>query len=324
MNKVLRILSVLTLCVPLIALAPQASEAAPASWAIGTSSSGSSPYKLGANLAKALSGKQSAVTLSAQATAGFNENLFLVAAGEIPMAMITSLDLTDAYNERKAYAGNPQFKKLRRMFLYAVEHGHQFVRADSDIKVFMDIKGRKFNMNTPASITSIRNDNMLAAFGLSRKDVKVVEIATSGAFDAIRDNVADMSANGMSIGNASLMELASSVPIRLIEIPEDVFPKFKELMGGSVDYGVIPAGSYNGQTEDVKTWVGYNLLFTSEDVDEEAIYAITKAYWESLPELEAMDRGFKLVTKELAPFGPQDVPLHPGVVRYFKEVGFLK
>ena len=322
MNKAFRILSVFALCLPLLALAPQTAGAA--SWAIGTSSSGSSPYKLGANLAKVLSGKQSAAVLSAQATAGFNENLFLVAAGEIPVGMITSLDLTDAYNERKAYAGNPQFKKLRRMFLYAVEHGHQFVRADSDIKTFMDIKGKKFNMNTPASITSIRNDNLLAAFGMSRKDVKVVEIATSGAFDAIRDNVADMSANGMSVGNASLMELSSSVPIRLIEIPEDVFPKFKELMAGSVDLGVIPGGTYKGQDTDVKTWVGYNLLFTSEDADENTIYAITKAYWENLPDLEAMDRGFKLVNKDLATFGPQDVPLHPGVEKYFKEVGFVK
>ncbi len=324
MNNVLRILGVAALCLSLTAGMTQASEAAAANWAIGTSSSGSSPYKLGANLAKVLSGKQSAVTLSAQATAGFNENLFLVAAGEIPLGMITSLDLTDAYNGRKAYEGNPQFKKLRRMFLYAVEHGHQFVRADSDIKEFMDIKGRKFNMNTPASITSIRNDNMLAAFGLSRKDVKVVEIATSGAFDAIRDNVADMSANGMSIGNASLMELSSSVPIRLIEIPEDVFPKFKELMAGSVDYGVIPGGTYKGQDTDVKTWVGYNLLFTSADADENTIYELTKAYWENLAELEAMDRGFKLVKPELATFGPQDVPMHPGVEKYFREVGFIK
>ena len=238
--------------------------------------------------------------------------------------MRNSISSPERYNERKAYAGNPQFKKLRRMFLYAVEHGRQFVRADSDIKQFTDIKGRKFNMNTPASISSIRNDNMLTAFGMSCKDVKAVEIATSGAFDAIRDNVADMSANGMSIGNASLMELASSVLIRLIEIPEDVFPKFKELMAGSVDLGVIPGGTYKGQDTDVKTWVGYNLLFTSEDTDEDAIYAITKAYWENLSDLEAMDRGFTLVNKDLATFGPQDVPLHPGVERYFKEAGLLK
>ena len=324
MSRVFRVLGIAALCLPLLALAPTQSKAAAGSWAIGTSSSGSSPYKLGANLSKVLNSKQSAVVLSSQATAGFNENLFLVAAGEIPIGMITSLDLTDAFNERKVYQGNPQFKNLRRMFLYAVEHGHQFVRADSDIKQFMDIKGRKFNMNTPAWITSIRNDNMLTAFGLTRKDVKPIEIATSGAFDAIRDNVADMSANGMSIGNASMLELSSSVPIRLIEIPEDVFPKFKELMAGSVDYGVIPGGTYSGQDTDVKTWVGYNLLFTSKDVDENVIYEITKSYWENLPELEAMDRGFTLVKTDLATFGPQDVPLHPGVEKYFKEVGFIK
>jgi TRAP transporter TAXI family solute receptor len=209
------------------------------------------------------------------------------------------------------------------LFPYSVEHGHQFVRADSDIKKFTDIKGRRFNMNTPASITSIRNDHMLAAFGMSRKDVQAIEIATSGAFDAIRDKVADMSANGLSIGNASLLELSSSVPIRLISIPEDVFPKFNELMGGNMQYGVIPAGTYNGQTEDAWTFVSYNLLFTHKDTDENIIYEITKAYWEHLTELGAMDSGFKLLTRESAIFGPKDVPLHPGAERYFKEAGLL-
>lgn len=293
------------------------------SWAIATSSSGSSPYKLGTNIANVLSSNQSDVVLSAQSTAGFNENLFLVADGEVPIGMITGLDLMNAYNQQESYAGNPQFTKLRRMFIYSVEYGHQFVRADSDIKEFTDIKGKKFNMNTPASITSIRNNHLLSAFGMSRDDVEVVEIATSGAFDAIRDNIANMSANGLSIGNASLLELSSSIPIRLIGIPEDAFLKFKELMANTVDYGVIPAGTYNGQDEDCWTWVGYNLLFTSEDVDEDLIYEITKAYWENLSELQEMDSGFKLVTTAMATYGPQDVPLHPGVERYLKEAGLM-
>lgn len=324
MGTCFRILCAMAIGASLMTVTAPSAQAAPASWAVATSSSGSSPYKQGSNLANVVSRHQSKVALSAQASAGFNENLFLVAGGEVKIGMIASLDLWSAYGEKGRYAGNPQFKNLRRMFPYSVEHGHQFVRADSDIRKFTDIKGKRFNMNTPASITSIRNDNMLAAFGMSRKDVKPVEIATSGAFDAIRDKVADMSANGLSIGNASLLELSSSVPIRLIEIPKDVFPKFNELMGGNMEYGVIPGGTYKGQDTDVWTFVSYNLLFTSKDADEETIYAITKAYWENLKELGEMDSGFKLLKLADATFGPKDVPLHPGAERYFKEAGLLK
>ena len=324
MNRLLRIFGVLALCVSSVFMMASVSGAAPASWAVATSSSGSSPYKQGSNLANVISRHQSSVALSAQASAGFNENLFLVAGGEVKIGMIASLDLWNAYGERGRYAGNPQFKNLRRLFPYSIEHGHQFVRADSDIQKFTDIKGKRFNMNTPASITSMRNDNMLAAFGMSRKDVKAVEIATSGAFDAIRDKVADMSANGLSIGNASLLELSSSVPIRLIEIPKDVFPKFNELMGGNMEYGVIPGGTYKGQNTDVWTFVSYNLLFTHKDTDEQAVYEITKAYWDNLKELGEMDSGFKLLKLQDATFGPKDVPLHPGAERYFKEAGLLK
>ena len=324
MNKLLRILGMAALCLSLFAITPGYACAAAPAWAIATSSSGSSPYKQGTNIANLLSSNQTAVALSAQASAGFNENLFLVAAGEVKIGMIASLDIMKAYKEEDPYAGNPQFKNLRRMFPYSVEHGHQFVRADSDIHKFTDIKGKRFNMNVPATITSIRNDNMMAAFGMSRKDVKVVEIATSGAFDAIRDNVADMSANGLSIGNASLLELSSSVPIRLIEIPKDVFPKFNELMGGSMGYGPIPGGTYKGQDTDVMTFVSFNLLFTHKDADEGIIYTLAKTFWENLKGLGEMDSGFKLLKPEDGTFGPKDVPLHPGAERYFKEVGLLK
>ncbi|MGI6084211.1 MAG: TAXI family TRAP transporter solute-binding subunit [Acetivibrionales bacterium] len=309
--------------------APSASQpAAPSketvSVALATSSSGSSPYKLGSIISNVINTNQSAVSLSAQVTAGFNENLFMVASGEIPVGMTTAFDLHQAYNENDKYANNPEMKNLRRLGLYAIEYGHQIVRADSDIKTIYDLKGKKVNMNTPASITAARNDMIFKAFGMTREDFTPVEIATSGAMDAIRDRIADATFNGMSAGNSSLFELSNEIPVRLLEIPEAEFEKLNSYVGGTFGYGAIPGGTYKGQDTDVYTWMGYNLLFAHKDTPDDVIYEITKTFWENLDDLAAVDTGFALLKKDMATYGPESVPLHPGAERYLKEVGFIK
>ncbi len=291
-------------------------------WSLATSSSGSAPNTLGSILANVLNQNQDMVEISAQVTAGFNENLYLVKDGETDLGMGTCLDLAQAYTMQEGFE-DEGFKDLRLICLYAIEYGHQITRADSGIKTFDDLTGKKLNINTPSSVTATRNKMLIAGAGKTLDDYKIFEIATSGAMDGLRDETFDATFNGMSIGNASVTELASQIPVHLIDIPEDVFENFNELAGGAFGYGVIPAGSYNGQDEDCHTWIGYNMLYTHADADEEAIYQLCKTFWESLEELGGSDAGFAALTPDMADFGP-DVPWHPGAERYLKEIGCLQ
>jgi TRAP transporter TAXI family solute receptor len=293
-------------------------------WAVGTSSSGSGPYKWAVGMANVVNKKQNAVEISAQATAGYNENTVLVASKEIVLGQQTANDLYMTYHQKGKFANHKEYGDLRFVFALAVEHGHQVVRADSDIMTIQDLKGRKFNINSPATATSTRNEDMLEAYGLSRKDFKIFELTTAETFNALRDKVIDGTANGYSIGNASLVDLSTSIPVRLLEIGEEEFKKFNALQNNTMQYGVIPAGTYKGQDKDVKTWMGFTVLFCHKDADEQKIYEITKAFWENLDELKKVDAGFKLLTKDMALGGAADIPLHPGAARYFKEAGLLK
>jgi hypothetical protein len=297
--------------------------AQPIHWAIATSSSGSSPYTLGVSLANLINKHQNVVELSAQVTAGFNENLILVAEGDVPIGMTTAYAIYRAYTQQDIFADIPEVKDLRRLFLYNIEHTHIFVRADSDIYTFRDLKGKRFNMNVPATITSIRNKCLLQAFDMTEDDIKVFEISTGGTFNALRDNVIDGSSNGFAIGNASLLELSNDIPIRLLEVPEEEFKKFNNCMANNNGYGVIPGGTYKGQDEDVKTPTGYCMLFTNKNTDEEIIYQITKAFWENLEELQSIDQQFSMLDIREPIGGNEIVPLHPGVERYLKEIGVI-
>ncbi|MHB8909869.1 MAG: TAXI family TRAP transporter solute-binding subunit [Syntrophales bacterium] len=306
-------------------LVPSVSLAAsPVKWAVGTSSSGSGPYKWAVGLASVVNKHQQAVQISAQATAGYNENTVLVADKDIVLGMQTGADIYNAYHQIGKFANQKKFQDLRFCFNFTVEHGHQVVRADSDIKTIPDLKGKKLNMNVPSTATAARNDAILAAYGLSRKDFKIFEISTGESFNALRDKVFDATFNGYNIGNAALVDLSTSIPIRLLGIGETEFKKFNALQNNTMAYGVIPGGTYKGQDTDVKTWMGFGVLFTNKDADERIIYEITKAFWQNLGEVKAIDAGFKQMTPQMALQGRADIPVHPGALRYFKEAGLVK
>jgi hypothetical protein len=83
---------------------------------------------------------------------------------------------------------------------------------------------------------------------------------------------------------------------------------------------VIKAGTYPGQEKDVQTIAQPNFLAVRADVDEDAVYLITKTIYENLPFLNAIHQATKVMALEKAIAG-LPMPLHPGALKYYKEVG---
>lgn len=289
---------------------------------LGTSSSGSSPYLIGSAISSVLNGNQPYFELSAQVTGGFKDSLSLMGSGDLDIAMLGAYDLVCAYQSIRDYEGM-DFTNIRMLFPYCSEYYHLFCRADSDIYTFDDVVGHKLNINTPSSSGHANNLMIIDAFGYTAEDFDIFEISTSSSYDSMRDKVIDASMAGMSLGNASLTELASSVPVRLLDMPEDVYEKFNEMKLGTLQYGVIPAGTYNGQESDCKAYMSYNMIYATDELDEEVAYQLTKAFWENLKELGAAEAGLSTITEEWMKVGPEGVPYHEGAIRYYKEVGVM-
>ena len=85
---------------------------------------------------------------------------------------------------------------------------------------------------------------------------------------------------------------------------------------------MIPANTYTGQTEDVPTVAIRNILVTHSEVDEEAVYGMTKAMFENLDALIAAHASAKGIALNSAAKN-LPLPLHPGAERYYKEAGAL-
>jgi uncharacterized protein len=80
----------------------------------------------------------------------------------------------------------------------------------------------------------------------------------------------------------------------------------------------IPANTYPGQSEAVKTIAQPNFLAVRDDIPEEDVYLITKAMYENLPFLHNIHAATKDMALEKALAG-LPMPLHPGALRFYEE-----
>lgn len=291
---------------------------------LGTSSSGSDPYVNGSIIARAVNENQDQYKVSIQTTGGYKDNLGLVLSDSIDIGMNSLIELENAYNGRDEFAAGPteQFKELRKLFIFGVVPHNFFVRADSGITELSEIKGKRINLNTPASFTYNLNLSLLEAAGLSEDDFEATTVSTGKVFDEMQNRIIDGGLHVYQSGLGNAQQLASTTDTRWISFDQNLIEKLNAEYENLLVPYTIPAGVYPGQDEDVQTFGIAQVLLTDADADEEMIYQFTKAFWEDLEQVVGENPSFQGLTLET---GAREttVPFHPGAERYFREKGML-
>jgi uncharacterized protein len=290
-------------------------------WSMGTSSSGSSPYVLGGAITQLINEKSSMITLSPQVTGGFEENLSLVSNGSVSIAQATLDQLNYAYAGKDRYEGKAK-EEYRALFNASLMPVHVAVLANSDIQTYEDLAGQRFNIAAPQQSSHTLALNYLEAIGLTQDDIKAGLLSTKDAPGALSDNQQDGIFVVSSLPLPGLVEIAVSKPIRLLPIEGEIADRYVDILEGAVVKTTIPAGTYNGQDEDVPTVASPITLYVHKDASEEEIYEFTKVFWDNLEQFHADFPSSSNLTKDLALEGIQ-VPLHPGAEKYFKEQGMI-
>jgi TRAP transporter TAXI family solute receptor len=303
-----------------IGMLASASASAQEQWSLGTSSTGSGPYRWGATIAEVVNAAQKKLEIHPQATAGFNENLLLISDGSL------SLALSEASTVAAAYQGLPPFgqtgkglKNLRWVAGAIIGVGHCFARTDANVKTLKDVRGKAWNLNVKSTATRAINEALIKAAGLSDKDFKGFELSTGEVFGAIQNHIVAGSCNILALGAAPLQSLAASTSYQLIPVTGEIYDRFSDQMHHSIVQVTIPAGTYPGQKKDVSTFGLVTPIITNAKTDDDKIYTFTKAFWGNLAALHK-NRAFKgLKLNKTMAFGAGIVPVHPGALRYYRE-----
>ena len=228
-----------------------------------------------------------------------------------------------AYTGTGTMEGKEPAKDLRTIAALFEEHIHLVTLKKSKIKSVKDLKGKKVSLDEPGSGTYVDALLILEANGLSEKDVQAEALKGNAATDALRNGKVDAIFVVAGYPTGALVELASSVSIKLIPIDGAGAKKLTD-KHGFFSQSSIPEGTYEGVKSTSTVAVGAQ-WFTSAKEDEDLIYNITKALWNT-ESRKLMDVGHskgKTITPDTALAGV-GVPLHPGAERFYKEAGLIK
>ena len=228
-----------------------------------------------------------------------------------------------AYTGTGTMEGKAPAKDLRTIAALFQEHIHLIALKDSNINSVKDLKGKRVSLDEPGSGTYVDAKLILESNGLSTSDVKAEALKGKAATDALRNGKVDAIFVVAGFPTGAVVELASSVAIKLVPI-DGAGAKALTSKYGFFSQSPIPSGTYEGVSEVNTVAVGAQ-WFTSAKEDNELIYQITKALWNK-ESRKLMDVGHakgKTITPETALSGV-GVPLHPGAEKFYKEAGLIK
>jgi TRAP transporter TAXI family solute receptor len=277
-------------------------------------------YPLGVALAdiygKGIEGARTQV----QATKASVENLNLLqqGKGEIAFSLGDSVQLAAEGNTEVGFPG--KLDKLRGVAAIYPNYIQIVASAESGIKSLDDLRGKSLSVGAPASGTELNARTIFEAAGMSYEDLGKVEyLPFAESVELIKNRQLDATLQSAGLGVASIRDLSTSLAINVVAVPADTVAK----IGSPYVQAVIPAGTYEGQTEDVETAAVGNFLITHDGVSEETVYQMTKLLFDNLDQLTAAHAAAKAIDATKALEG-MPIPLHPGAERYYREAGILK
>lgn len=258
---------------------------------------------------------------SVQATKASVENLNLLQSGRGEIAFALGDSVEDAWNGVEDAGFKAPLTRIRAIAATYPNYIQIVASQESGIKTLEDLKGKRISVGAPKSGTELNARAIFKAAGLSYKDMGRVEFMPyAESVELIKNRQLDATLQSSGLGMAAIRDLASMVPITFVAIPEEVVAKIDSQ---AYQAKVIPAGTYDGQDQDVPTAAIVNLLVSHEKVSDEVAYQMTKLLYDNLPRLRTAHSAANDIKLETATEG-LPIPLHPGAERFYKEAGVLK
>jgi hypothetical protein len=277
-------------------------------------------YPFGGAMSKIWNSKIKDMNVTAQTSGASGENIRLINKKEVELALVQS-DSID-----QAWKGADPFKEpLKGMSVIATlypEVVQVVVRADSPIKTFADLKGKKVGVGAPGSATIDNFRQLLDVYGMKKEDVNGQYLSFSESAEAFKDKHIDAFIVTAGIPNAGIMDVSTQNDIRIISIPADVAAKLTQKYP-FLAVAKVPANAYKGITQEVPTVAVNAVLIAGNQLKEDMVYNLTKALFDNQADLASAHAKGKEVNMQYAVQGVS-IPFHPGAVKYYKEKGLMK
>ncbi|MFH0257598.1 TAXI family TRAP transporter solute-binding subunit [Vibrio rumoiensis] len=282
-------------------------------------------YPAGSSICKLINkGRlQHHIRCSVESSAGSVDNINQVRLGKNDFSIAQSDWQYLAYQGSSEFTPSSPYTNMRTLFSLHSEPFNLIVRNDSNIKTVADLAGKRVNIGNKGSGDRATMERIMKQFGWSSKSFsRATEFTGASRAQALCDNQIDAFVSILGNPNASIKEATTACQAKLIPVTG---PKIDQLVNDTSYYAntSIPANLYPNNDKDIKTFGTLSVVFTDKRMPDDVAYNITKAVFENFDTFKRLHPAFAALKKENMIKDGISAPLHPGAIRYYKEVGLL-
>jgi TRAP transporter TAXI family solute receptor len=301
-----------------LALAIAGPAAAQQQLSVATGGTGGVYFPIGGGIAELINNHIEGYQAVAEVTGASVENMGLISRGDSDLALALADTVYQAFTGTGAFEGRqlPELRALAAVYPNAVQI---VALADSGITSLEDLRGKRVSVGAPGSGTEVNASTLLAANGITDADITPERLNFNETADALRDGTIDAGFWSVGPPTSSILNLAATRAITVLALSEEEIGRAQEAEPVFAPY-TLAAAMYDGMDADVPTISIPNALVVSADMDEELAYQLTRTIFEFVDELRAIHPAANDTTVEFT-MSSTPIPLHPGSIRYFEEIG---
>lgn len=264
----------------------------------------------------------------------------LLGQGKIEFGEVNNMEVEFAKRGEFGYSKQPEagkeyVKKIRAVFFQPYGSMQMITMANSEIKSYKDLKGKKVSLGSAAHTAHPILKMAFEVEGLKQGDYSPLYL--SGGSGQAPDGCADGSLDAYYTNNPgaqpSTMNIATINKIRMFGFSspaksKEFFDMIDKKYGKGMlrPYSCLPGtyGKMQVNTEPTNCIAFDLVIATRADMSDDLVYEFTKTLFEHLPQFyETAGKDAKLITLADA-MKNVNIPFHPGALKYYREKGLIK
>ena len=279
-------------------------------------------YAAAAAVATTFSNNINGLTISATTSSGSNENALNVHLGEVELGMCSGDAAYAALNGTGKFEGQEKFEDLRAVGAVYASMSNWITLASKGYTYLHDAKGGVFGIGPAASTSEASALLGLEVSGITAENSTLQNVTLGDGADNVANGTMDAATGFAGIPVGAQLNASVTKDCAWLGFTDEELDKILEA-NPSYYKTVIPAGTYNGQDEDVPTFGVKCMVICNETADEAVVYQMAKVLIEKAEEMIAGNGFFADMAS--TDFICQNLPisLHAGAEAYYTEAGLL-
>jgi TRAP transporter TAXI family solute receptor len=288
---------------------------------LGTATPGGGFPLYGNALAEVMNGADPMLSIEPRNTKGSTENIPLLEAGQLDLGLVTGEPAYEAFMG----IGRPasHLKILTAMYS---SPGMFVVRADSPYRTIRDLRGQRIAFGARGSGLPILSRYMLDGLGLKQdEDFQSVYLDRAGDGPAMVLDGRVAALWGAGIGWPGFAAVAGSP-----QGARFIAPDAEEIARIRTKHTflkplTVPAGSYPNQNDQINSVGSWSFILARENLPDDVAYRLARTlHGVESAFCKKLAQACETSAANTVAAAPGVELIHPGVLRYFREIGVAK